>query len=87
MLNDSPGSGDIRKEKDMKIKVTNGEETMSIIEFLQWQLCGGKASYECNPVEPQPEWDELSDDEKIETMTNDLEHAFTDGGWQVIIGE
>lgn len=65
------------------IIVSNGEESMTIIEFLQWQLEGARASYECNPMEPQPEWTALSDDEKIEAMHNDLECAFGEDGWKI----
>lgn len=67
------------------VVVTNGEDTLSIVDFLLWELVGGRAAYECNPVNPQLTWEELSDEDKIRSMQNDLEHDLSDGGWRIVI--
>lgn len=63
--------------------VTNKEENMSIVSFLQWEMHAARQSYECNPCEPQPDWDDLTDDTKIALMESDLEHDLTFGGWHI----
>lgn len=47
-------------------------ETMPLEEFLLWCLSGAKQSHECNlPVE-EPEWDELTDEDKVRMLAFEI---------------
>lgn len=40
-------------------------ETMSLEDFLLWCLSGAKQSYECNLLDGELSWEELTDENKV----------------------
>lgn len=57
----------------MKIVAITSMDTMSIKDFLLWELEGGKTTYETNLPDGEPSWDELSTEDKIALMAHSME--------------
>ena len=47
-------------------------ETMSLEEFLLWCMSGAKQSYECNLPDGELDWEELTDEDKIRMLANEI---------------
>lgn len=57
----------------MRVAAITSTDTMSIKDFLLWELEGGKATYETNLPDGEPSWDELSIEDKISLMAHSME--------------
>jgi hypothetical protein len=77
----------INNEKDgviMKnVIATNGEEIMSLEEFLMWEMNGGQGTYESDLGVDEPEWNELSMVDKIVYMANSIIGDMVSYGWEL----
>lgn len=59
------------------MKINNGYDTLTPFEFLLWERDGAKASWECSPMQPQPSWDELSEEDKLDQIAQQIENDFS----------
>lgn len=45
---------------------------MSLTDFLIWSLDGARQAYECNLFKDEPEWSDLSDDDKMSLLAAEI---------------
>lgn len=64
---------------------TNGIENMTLEQFLQWELNGGKGTYESDLSQDAPSWDELPIEDKIAYMANSIAGDMLSDNWTLIV--
>jgi hypothetical protein len=60
------------EKQEPEIIATDGNEVMSLEEFLMWELEGGKGTYESDLSADDIEWDDLPIKDKIAYMSNSI---------------
>lgn len=58
--------------KRAEVVATNGNDVMTVEEFLNWELDGGRGTYESDLKANDPKWEDLPMEDKVAYMAGSI---------------
>lgn len=68
--------------KRAEVVATNGNDVMTVEEFLNWELDGGRGTYESDLKANDPKWEDLPMEDKVAYMAGSIIDDVLSENWR-----